>query len=432
MEDPFEQEFLQNHALFSRLPRIHVITTRKLEHNNNNPLLQRLSPEADQQRELPSPPFSPFIFPPMFNFRMIVVAKTFNQGLPYLRQQLIKYIGGFLEGDALAAEFLFLSLFSSVYLRRDELCMGKFSINISNCPTPTPTAASGPSARPPTPPSILGHRDAAAAAAAAAAEAQGQQQTNDQWIERVTEMIASLVPKSHKIPLSLEVLNRDRFLPSKDYKTLQLKSSELQLTSGTVLVLDETAMKAGKLIDQGLRNLHALQRLIKAQSMQYDFQFYSLQFHTNIPVVIFSEGKSMLENDSWVPLEPLNLPVPQTAAGAAPGEEILNQFRTFISLLRLREYEIAPEVATQVEQEFAQQRQQAHLTGAPKVSQEDLFSRLALARLLAISFGEGTLTSERWQYARELEAQRLARVQAHQRRQQQQPRSATPLTAMSS
>jgi len=44
-----------------------------------------------------------------------VVSKVFNQNLPQLRRQLIQYIGGFLEGDALAAEFLFLNLFSSMY-----------------------------------------------------------------------------------------------------------------------------------------------------------------------------------------------------------------------------------------------------------------------------------------------------------------------------
>jgi len=63
-----------------------------------------------------------------------------------------------------------------------------------------------------------------------------------------------------------------------------------------------------------------------------------------------------------------------------PGGEILDLFRAFISLLRLREYEISTEVATEVEQEFAQQRQQAHMTGAPKMTQEDLFSQLSLAR----------------------------------------------------
>jgi len=67
-----------------------------------------------------------------------------------------------------------------------------------------------------------------------------------------------------------------------------------------------------------------------------------------------------------------------------PGGEILDLFRTFISLLRLREYEISTEVATEVEQEFAQQRQQAHMIGAPKMTQEDLFSQLSLARFACL------------------------------------------------
>jgi hypothetical protein len=154
------------------------------------------------------------------------------------------------------------------YLRQDDVCLGKFSLNISNCPSSEPAAQQ----RPPTPPSVLEDRNRRESGEANTASASEQKNS---WIEQVTSMIASLVPKTHKISLSLDHLNSERycylhkitktsktrklrlsfscrFMPLKDYKTLQLKSSELQLSSGTVLVLDETAMKEGKLIDQGI------------------------------------------------------------------------------------------------------------------------------------------------------------------------------------
>ena len=42
-----------------------------------------------------------------------------------------------------------------------------------------------------------------------------------------------------------------RFVPLKDNHTSQLKSTEIQLTAGTVLLLDETALEEGKLNDFG-------------------------------------------------------------------------------------------------------------------------------------------------------------------------------------
>jgi len=58
-----------------------------------------------------------------------------------------------------------------------------------------------------------------------------------------------------------------------------------------------------------------------------------------------------------------------------------------------------------------------------------LFSDDPFDRLLAISFGESTLTPERWRYAGELEGQRQVRVRAHQKGN---PQRATPLTSLSS
>lgn len=93
----------------------------------------------------------------------------------------------------------------------------------------------------------------------------------------------------------------------------------------------------------------------------------------------------------------------------------MNTFRNFISLLRVRHYEISPEMAQEVEQGFAKQRQEAHAKGGAKMTQEELFSQLSLARLLAISFGETGLSSKRWAYTQELEAVRRARTAKYQK-----------------
>lgn len=43
-----------------------------------------------------------------------------------------------------------------------------------------------------------------------------------------------------------------------------------------------------------MRNVQALSNVINQQEIGYDFQYYPLDFPTDIPVLILSEGKSML------------------------------------------------------------------------------------------------------------------------------------------
>lgn len=46
--------------------------------------------------------------------------------------------------------------------------------------------------------------------------------------------------------------------------------------------------------NSGTRNVLALQDLLSRQEVAYDFQFYTTQFNADIPVIVFSEKKSLL------------------------------------------------------------------------------------------------------------------------------------------
>lgn len=68
----------------------------------------------------------------------------------------------------------------------------------------------------------------------------------------------------------------------------------LQLPKNFHLVIDETLLTPGKLESKGIANLSSLKTLIDWQKVDYDFQFHKLEQFTNIPVLILSEGKSLL------------------------------------------------------------------------------------------------------------------------------------------
>jgi len=77
------------------------------------------------------------------------------------------------------------------------------------------------------------------------------------------------------------------FFFRKDYDTNKLWSGRLQLPDDTYLLIDETVMKAGRLVERGVKNMAALHALSLRQQLSPDF-------NTNIPLLILSKGKSMI------------------------------------------------------------------------------------------------------------------------------------------
>ena len=202
----------------SLVPRIHVLHHRVLPHTNPLPL--------------PAAPSS--------------------QEAGQLRSELLAILTEALLGDKLAAEYLLCHLVSGVYLRRDVLVLGKFSLNLHN---------------------MTAH---------------------DRLPRRLATVLALLTTASHYLPLTRQQLDAASFLPKKDFEANRLVAGTLQLAKGTHLMVDETAMSDGQLTAQGLANLTALGNLITWQKAEYDFKYQKMEYDTDIPCLVMSEGRSML------------------------------------------------------------------------------------------------------------------------------------------
>lgn len=80
----------------------------------------------------------------------------------------------------------------------------------------------------------------------------------------------------------------------KDYECNRLTSGILQLSDHTHLVLDETCLTAGQVSASGKQNYSAVCDLVSLQQVTYDFKYYTMDYKTDIPILVLSEVKSFI------------------------------------------------------------------------------------------------------------------------------------------
>ncbi|XP_058054328.1 mini-chromosome maintenance complex-binding protein [Anopheles bellator] len=275
-----------------------------------------------------------------------------------------------LFGDRIAADYLLCHLVSSVYIRDEVESRGQFSLNLSNIPG----------------------------------------EVLPGYTESLYGLLELLLPASHYFPMTLESMNTVQFAPKKDYDTNTLTSGLLQLAPHTHLVLDETRLKAGKLEAAGVEAVQHVARLIKNQRLKYNFQFYQLEFNTDVPVLILSEGRSMLPSNCQLPIIPdldaIKLIDETIKAGRHYVTPKLGDIRCYLSAARIRSFDMKTLDPAIVEEDFVRMR-----TANSDVSMDDLHNLVVLARLLGISAGKRSLEREHWERAKELERERHNRLE---------------------
>ncbi|XP_029416601.1 mini-chromosome maintenance complex-binding protein isoform X3 [Nannospalax galili] len=331
----------------SLVPRIHVILAQKLQHIN--PLL----PTCLNKEES----------------RTCKFVSSFLSELSPVRAELLGFLTHALLGDSLAAEYLILHLISTVYTRRDVLPLGKFTVNLSGCPR------------------------------------------NSAFTEHLYRIIQHLVPASFRLQMTIENMNRLKFIPHKDYTANRLVSGLLQLPNNTSLVIDETLLEQGQLDTPGVHNVTALSNLITWQKVDYDFSYHQMEFPCNINVLITSEGRSLLPADCQIHLQPQLIPPNMeeymNSLLSAVLPSVLNKFRIYLTLLRFLDYSISDDITKAVEDDFVEMRK----NDPQSITADDLHQLLVVARFLSLSAGQTTLSRERWLRAKQLESLRRNRLQ---------------------
>ena len=286
------------------------------------------------------------------------------QQLANVRSELLSLLTQVMYGDGLAAEYVLLHLVSSVYNWTGMMPVGKFTLNVSGCPP------------------------------------------SQSFPQEMHKLVEQLVPKCHFLSMTLNNMNTLNFVPRKDYKANRLKSSLLQLSESTNIVVDEMALEAGELNGNGVKNVTVLENVISWQKLEYDFNYYKAEFTTNLLVLILSEGKSMISSDCHMVLRHHDASVPVERVLSSISPATMERMRAFLGVARLAEYALTPEMQNILQDDFVKSRQQDHSS----MTAEDFHLLLLLSRLMSLSHGQNTLTSEMWIHVKQMEAERRARL----------------------
>lgn len=115
---------------------------------------------------------------------------------------------------------------------------------------------------------------------------------NNPATKALSHVLDNLNIHTVQLPLTIDGLNKTKFSPKSVNENLE--AGVLQLIDGTVILVDETVLDEGQLIDPGVRNFQALNDLIQNQTLSYEFPYSQYEFDTDLNVITLSNTKSML------------------------------------------------------------------------------------------------------------------------------------------
>ena len=172
----------------------------------------------------------------------------------------------------------------------------------------------------------------------------------------------------------------------------------------------------GQLVAEGVRNMTALGNLITWQKTEYDFNFHTVEFMNDVPVLILSERKSLLPSDVRLPMR-----LTGDSGSREPhllietlesNQELLNRMRNYLTVIRLTDFNLGSNMEEIVQQDFIQSR----VPGKENpMTPEDFHLLLVLSRLLALTYGHKELTDTVWQRAKAMESERQSRISMNNR-----------------
>lgn len=115
----------------------------------------------------------------------------------------------------------------------------------------------------------------------------------DGEFSRIADGLKSVMPLVKPLSLTIESLNASRF--SSGVVDGKLVQGDLQLAPDTIIVVDETTLGSGTLAQKGVLNIAEVKRIAEMGQVQINIEYGEVYVDCNAALIVFSEGKSLLE-----------------------------------------------------------------------------------------------------------------------------------------
>jgi len=292
-------------------------------------------------------------------------AASFRKEAQTVRASLLKYISEWIGGDYLAAEYILAHLSSAIVRRNGNIITGAMSIGLSGIPA------------------NLGAL----------------------FCDRLSRCIKSIFPRTLLIDLSLENLNKERWVPVKNHADDSLSNALLQMPDNTSIIINHTALTKGKVEATGLMNLKALESVALEQTVYYDFQYHSLPFHVDFPTIVVCEATPMVNCSIMVKLT--NVSEDSLTLEPQVDEQLLECWRQYLTCARNlgKKVEFEEKLTEIIQDDFVENKEKM---GA----ESGLHHRINLSRMITLSFLETTITADTYKRMIKLEDERLGKLEA--------------------
>jgi len=199
-------------------------------------------------------------------------------------------------------------------------------------------------------------------------------------IPTLSYVLAELLPISLTLPLSLDTLNQENFIP--ESRQEDLHSGFLQVAPGTSILVTEGGICVGNLVEKGIMNLQAMQNVMTSQTIAYIFPFSKFLFQTDTTFVVLTEGRksAFFKTSVTVPLRE------NISADLYKGREHVNlppagklaAFRALVGGAKAGNVQVRESMSEHIQENFVQERQQ---NGS--MTSEDLIHRMTTARYVS-------------------------------------------------
>ena len=227
-------------------------------------------------------------------------------------------------------------------------------------------------------------------------------ENSSSFVKTLCGILRAIRPTSKMLCLSNESLGKSLWFPRKDYDSNRLISGELQVSNGTMLLVDQTTLREGKIHGTAVANLRALQDLVTQQTIPVDFKFYNTTLPVDVPVISVCTTNSMLKDFCTVPLRSQRQQVSLEQLSASQIQNI----RNYLESVRWRNDlgVVANDISSVLEQGLSEARKRGI-----KLEQSDAHRWLTTATLLAKSHGIKSLSKTHLEKSIQMDMARRSR-----------------------